>query len=172
MGGKDLLAAKSVQMASSFFSSRLALILLFAFVCVATACYEDDMTISLDQGTPPTFKLSGSGNLVFFGVWEVSEENKRRIPSERNGNDDTILWQIWPTGLSRDKTVVRRLPPITYGLVPAGFVQKTPQDGAPPNLVEGRIYEAGGPNTNANGGFVWFTIKGGKVVKVDAPGGN
>ncbi|HLA12818.1 MAG TPA: hypothetical protein VJ023_19685 [Pyrinomonadaceae bacterium] len=148
------------------------IVLLVAAAFVSTACYEEDMTVSIDQRIPPTFTLSGSGNLAFFGVWEVARENQNRLPSERDGDKDTILWQIWPSGLSPDEKVVRRLPPISYGSVPAGFVQKVPRDGAPPDLVENKIYEAGGPASNANGGFVWFTIKGGKVLKVDAPGGN
>jgi len=147
-------------------------ILLFVAVFFFTACYEEDMTVSIDQRIPPTFTLSGSGNLTFLGIWEVAKENQNSLPSERDGDKDKLIWQIWPNGLSPDKRVIRRLPPITYGSVPPGFVQKTPQDGAPPNLIEGRIYEVGGPASNANGGFIWFTIKGGKVIRVDAPGGN
>ncbi len=107
----------------------------------------------------------------FFGVWEVALENQRRRPSERDGDKDTVLWQIWPNDLSPDEKVIRRLPAITYGSVPTGFIQRIPKDGRPPVLIEGKIYEAGGPASNANGGFVWFTVKSGKVVKVDAPGG-
>lgn len=148
------------------------MILLLGAVLFWTGCYEEDMKVFVNQHVPPTFTLSGSGNLAFFSVSEVAPENQVRVPFERNGDKDIILWQIWPNRLSPGEKVIRRLPPITYGSVPAGFEQKIPQDGVPPNLVEGKIYEAGGPASNANGGFVWFTIKGGKVLKVDAPGGN
>ena len=160
---------KSLSLANSSLSVT-TLLLLAAFVF--SSCYEEDMTVSIDERNPPTFKLSGSGNLAFFGVWEVAPENQHRRPSGRDGDKDTILWQIWPNKLSPDEKVIRRLPAITYGSVPAGFVQKIPLNGAPPVLVEGKVYQAGGPASNANGGLVWFTIKSGKVLKVDAPGGN
>jgi len=142
------------------------------FVALSIACYEEDMSISIDHKLPPTFRLSGSGNLAFFGVREVALENQKLIPSQRDGDKDVVLWEIWPNGLSSDEKIIYRLPSITYGSVPTGFVQKVPQTSAPPDLVEGKIYEAGGPASNANGGFVWFTIKHGRIKKVDAPGGN
>lgn len=146
-------------------------ILLLVSLCLFIACYEEDMTVSVGEHTPPTFRLSGSGNLAFFSVSEVAKENQHRIPFERDSDKDTVLWQIWPDGLTSEARVVRRLPPITYGVVPPGFIQKVPSEGAPPALIEGRIYDAGGPTSNANGGSVWFTIQKGKVVKVNAPGG-
>lgn len=161
---------KRLPIPNSTLSVITILLLLAAFVF--SSCYEEDMTISIDERNPPTFKLSGSGNLAFFGVWEVAPENQRRLPSERDGDKDLLLWQIWPNGLTSEEKVIRRLPAITYGSVPTGFVQKTPLNGAPPALVEGKVYEAGGPASNANGGFLWFKIQAGKIVKVDAPGGN
>lgn len=136
-----------------------------------SSCYEDDMTISVGEQSPPTFKLSGSGNLMFFAVWEVHAENQRRSPFDRDGNKNTLLWQVSPDDLNSHAKVISRLPPITYGSVPTGFMQKVPESGSPPILIEGKIYEAGGPASNANGGFVWFTVRSGRVVKVDAPGG-
>jgi len=37
----------------------------------------------------------------------------------------------------------------------------TPGAGAPPPLIEGKTYGFGGPNDNANGDSIWFTIQGG-----------
>jgi hypothetical protein len=147
-------------------------LLLLLTVTFLSACYEEDMTVSLDGRNPPTFSLSGSGDLVFFTVSEVAAENLTLLPAQRDGDKDTLLWQIWPSGLSDDAKRISRLPQITYGIVPAGFEQKAPRQGLPPPLVEGKIYEAGGPATNANGGFVWFKIEGNKIIKVEAPGGN
>ena len=39
-------------------------------------------------------------------------------------------------------------------------------------VLTGKLYEFGGPAFNANGGFVWFTIQGGKSVQVPMPGGS
>lgn len=155
----------------SFWTLGGRFVLLVVFLAL-TACYEHDTVVSVDSGLPPTFRLSGSGNLVFFGVWEVARENQNRSPSERDGDKDVLLWQIWPSGLSSEQTVARRLPAITYGSIPKGFEQKVPHETPPPNLVEGKIYEAGGPASNANGGFIWFSIQHGKVVKVETPSGN
>ena len=131
MNGKETIVKRnSVRLSFGNWSLNGTILLLVA-VFVFTACYEEDMTVSIDQRTPPTFTLSGSGNLAFFGVWEVARENQNRLPSERDGDKDTILWQIWPNGLSADEKVIRRLPRITYGSIPPGFVQKIPQDGAP-----------------------------------------
>jgi hypothetical protein len=154
----------------SFISASKTILLLIP-LCIFTACYEEDMTVSVTEHIPPTFKLSGSGNLAFFSVSEVANENQQRIPFERDSDKNTVLWQIWPDGLTPEARVIRRLPAITYAVVPPGFIQKIPSEGAPSALVEGKIYEAGGPASNANGGFVWFTIQKGKVVKVDALGG-
>jgi hypothetical protein len=47
--------------------------------------------------------------------------------------------------------------------------QVSPEGGAPPPLIEDKTYEFGGPNDNANGGSIWFTIQGGKSVEVPMP---
>jgi hypothetical protein len=119
-----------------------------------TAC-ERDMSVSMDGANPPTFKLSGSGRLIFFVVFEPAKGK----PSM----DDPKMWEIRPT----TENLISRLPPITYGTVPPGFRQTTPSSGAPPPLIEGRIYKAGGPAFNANGGSIRFTIKDGKAIELE-----
>lgn len=149
-------------------SPWVTIVLLIA-AFASTACYEEDMTISIDGRLPPTFRLSGSGNLIFFAVSEVIQDN---VDREQAGPDRLkLIWQILPTGLSSSETIIRKLPSITYGSIPKGFVQKIPQNGVPPDLMEGKTYKAGGPASNANGGFVWFKIEQGKVVQLDPPGG-
>lgn len=77
--------------------------------------------------------------------------------------DDPTMWEIRPT----DENLISKLPDITYGVVPHGFRQLTPDQGAPPPLVEGKLYEAGGPAFEANGGTVRFRIKDGRAVLQD-----
>lgn len=148
------------------FFRAFQLVFLLAALVLLTAC-EIDMTVAVDGQNPPTFKLSGSGNLHFFLVSEVAPQNLRRPPIERNSDKDTVLWEIRPNNLSFEDKRIRKLPPITYGKVPQGFTQKIPVRGEPPPLVEGRMYSAGGPAANANGGFVLFTIRDGKAVVLD-----
>src|SRR6266511_2370989 len=151
MRNKTRSAGNSNSLWGSIATPILTLIVLFAALA-SSGCFEEDMTISLDERLPPTFRLSGSGNLIFFSVSEVSPDDQHRVPIERSSNDIRIIWQIVPTGLSSDATIMRKLPPITYGSIPKGFEQTIPKTGVPPNLVEGKIYQAGGPASNANGG--------------------
>jgi hypothetical protein len=118
-----------------------------------SAC-ERDMTISVrNESNVPSFKLSGSGRLVFFTVFEVPRDRPPSI-------NDPKLWEIRPNGENR----ISALPEITYGVVPPGFHQTIPTTGSPPPLVEGRLYQAGGPAAEANGGSIRFTFSEGKVL--------
>lgn len=141
----------SSQTVSSL-SGRLLIVSLMILVGL-TAC-ERDMTLTMDGANPPTFNLSGSGRLIFFSVSEVPQGKPTSI-------DDPKMWEIRPT----DENLISELPAITYGIVPAGFRQVTPSAGVPPPLVEGKVYKAGGPAFNANGGSIRFTIKDGRAVK-------
>jgi hypothetical protein len=140
--------------------------LLAATLCCGDAC-ERDMTVTVVGKNPPTFNLSGNGNLHFFTVSEIATENTKSLPAQRKSELDVILWQIWPHDLSFEDTRIWRLPAITYGTVPSGFIQKVPAVGTPSPLIEGKMYEAGGPAANANGGFVLFTIRNGEAVVLD-----
>ncbi len=129
----------------------------FLLLLVSNGC-ERDMSIKIDGKNPPTFTLSGSGNLIFLVLGEV-HDNKLGAPE---------IWKIRPEAENK----ISELPSITYGFVPNGFIQVIPASGTPPPLIEGKLYEFGGPAFNANGGFVWFTIQGGKSVQVPMPGGS
>ena len=137
-------------------------VVLLLSVSMFISCYEEDMTVKVGGGITPTFNLKGSGQLVFFNVTEVDPENVNRVPFERDSREDKILWQIAPTSLTREQRVIRKIPPITYGVLPEGWTQRIPQQGTPPTLEEGTVYQSGGPATNANGGSVWFKVQDGK----------
>jgi hypothetical protein len=155
---------KISQKCSSTFRVAL-LIIIFS----AIAACEISMTLAIDGKYPPTFKLSGSGDLDIFLVAEVAPENQKLVSSQRDSDKDIILWEIWPN--QNVDTKIDNLPAITYGVVPPGFTQKIPESGLPPALVEGKVYAAGGPARNANGGSIWFKLHNGKVVEVSKPGG-
>jgi len=140
---------------------------LLAVVVLSASCYEVDMTVALDEGNPPTFKLSGSGKLIQFLVMEVPPWNQTQTV-QRRSDVNTVLWQIRPTGENK----IWSLPKITYGQIPSGFEQVYPAGNtAPPVLVEGKVYEVGGTAYNANGGFIWIIVHDGKVVERPIPGG-
>jgi hypothetical protein len=127
------------------------------------------MTIKTDSNNPPSFSLSGSGNLISFGVTEVPPENQTQT-IQRRSDVNIPMWSIEPRDADNK---IRRLPVITYGKVPPGFAQQFPADGSPPApLVEGKIYEAGGGAYGANGGLIWFKVQDNKTVQIPIPGSN
>jgi hypothetical protein len=127
---------------------------------------ERDTVVSIDGSNPPTFRLKGSGDQDFFGVWELPAKKLVPLP-ERPVIDTPTLWEVWPP----DGLIADQWPPVKYGQVPSGFKQKIPEHGEPPPLEEGKMYEAGGPASNANGGSIWFKIQNGKSVEIPKPGG-
>src|SRR5262245_4284006 len=132
------------------------------------AC-EVDMSIKVDEKNPPSFSLSGSGNMISFMVMEVPPENQKQTV-QRSSDVNRLLWEVRPAG---GENVIRKLPEITYGKIPAGFDQYFPKDGnSPEPLREGKIYEVSGTAYNANGGLIWITVQGGKTVRVPVPGAN
>ena len=126
-----------------------------AFVFLLAAC-ERHMTLTVTKDSnPPSFKFSGSGELIFLVLFERTADKPSSV-------DDPVMWKIRPA----EDTRVYKLPEITYGVVPAGFTQIEPASGSPPPLLEGKTYEFGGPNYNAPGGWTRFTIKNGKAVVI------
>ena len=90
------------------------------------------------------------------------------LPAYRDSRKNVDLWEIVPgEGVP---AIAWDWPPITYGKVPPGFRQKP--IGVPPTLSEGKTYSAGGAAYGANGGEVWFTIRDGKSIEVEKPGGH
>jgi hypothetical protein len=148
-----------MYMALNMKNSKWAGLVLSLLILVVLSGCERDMRIKIDGKNPPTFALSGSGNLVFLSLGEV-QDNK---PPPLGAPD---LWKIRPN----DNNKISQLPSITYGIVPNGFIQVVPASGTPPPLIEGKVYEFGGPADSANGGSIWFTIQGGKSVEVPTPG--
>lgn len=127
---------------------------------------ERDTVVSIAGSNPPTFRLKGSGYQDFFGVREFTAKEIVPLP-ERPVIDTPAFWEIWPP----DGPTADQWPPVKYGQVPSGFKQKIPKQGEPPPLEEGKMYEAGGPASNANGGSIWFKIQDGKSVEIPKPGG-
>jgi hypothetical protein len=150
-------------------NTRLAfLLLLLAVLACNHASCERNTTISIAENTnPPTFGLDGNGTLNFFWVSEVNASQP--IPEEvrRLNGKDRIIWEIWPTNVP--STSIYDLPKIVYGKIPAGFTQKIPEQGGAQPLVEGKVYEAGGPSSGADMEVFRFTIKNGKAVELPLP---
>jgi hypothetical protein len=139
---------------------------------VLVSCHS--LTISMDENVPPNFSFSAGRfaeccrHLAFLGVYEVLPENQNLSWTAPKSKEDIVLWQIWP----KDSSVnaADALPIITYGKVPPGFIQKIPESGEPPPLVEGRVYEVGGPAIEVPNAYMRFTIRNGKSIRLPIPG--
>lgn len=147
----------------------LVLLLLSVLGCNYASCERNTTVAIRESKNPPTFSLSGSGHLNFFWVSEVDATPPIPTYAQTMNGRDRILWQIWPKGIQ--STAIRDLPHITYASVPPGFTQKIPAQGAPALLVEGKIYEAGGPSSGANMDVFRFTIKDGRAIEMPLPEG-
>ena len=145
----------------------LGLLLLSVLGFNLVSCERDTTVIVRESKNPPTFSLSGNGHLNFFWVSEVNATQPIPRDVQATNGRDRILWQIWPA--ENQSTAIYDLPPITYAKVPVGFIQKIPAQGEPAPLVEGKIYEAGGPSSSANMKVFRFTIKDGSVVEIPLP---
>ena len=143
-------------------------LLIFTVLIFNSSWWERDTVVSIDGQSPPTFQLSGNGYQNFLGVSELTPEEI--VPAaQRPYVESPTLWEIWP--IEGTEAKADNWPPIKYGEVPPGFYQKIPQSGKAPPLQEGKMYEAGGPASNANGGSIWFKIENGKSVEIPKPGG-
>lgn len=128
---------------------------------------ESSPTISIDVSNPPTFVFSGEGHLDFFVLREIAPENQNVPNVEQDTDKNKVLWRISPKTSSGGD--IQNLPPITYGKVPVDFIQETPPEGGPIPLIEGKVYEAGGPAIVMPQGYLRFTIRQGKVVQIPIP---
>jgi hypothetical protein len=137
---------------------RIATLIILLGIGVLTAC-EENTRIALDSSNPPKISLSGSGHISLLTVEDYSrgEQNESSSP-----NENTIIWWIAPrNGIT---TAVRNLEPISYGTIPSGFIQKIPENGSPPALQEGHVYEIWVAVSGAKAGSLKFTMKNGRAT--------
>jgi hypothetical protein len=122
------------------------------------ACGEPNVIIDVDDHVPPNFNFKGNGSIPFFVVSELPPEFR----SPEDMKSAKVIWEVRPKDYAH-----ARVPfgPITYGLVPEGFNQITPAEGAPKPLEEGKIYQAGGPPIEMRSGYLRFRVLNGKIVR-------
>jgi hypothetical protein len=135
-------------------TTKLTIILLLLIVIGGLTACERRLTVMMDGKVPPAFTFDGNGDIQRVFIYQVTKDGK--VPPK--GSE---FWVIVPT----NTVVASRCPPIIYGVVPDGFVQRIPQTGAPPKLEEGQTYGFGAVTTEAPGGDMWFTIQAGKSIR-------
>jgi hypothetical protein len=124
--------------------TRIQSLLLVTTIALSTvACSR--RSLSVDDGSPPTFKLSGD----YLARWfQVSRKEGDRI------------WLLYPRGNDVTLTGMRS---IQYGVVPTCCYQEEPP-GPPPVLEEGVTYVAAADVFDASSVWIEFTMKNGKAV--------
>jgi hypothetical protein len=129
-------------------------LLLFMATC------ERPTVVKLGGGNPPTFTLSGSGELGDLRIYG---------PKQRDVGSDLsfAMWEIMPVNGYLEGEPIERLGKITYGVVPKGYKQIYPENDAPaPALVPGQKYEYWFQTINAPHARGYFEIKDGKAVEI------
>lgn len=133
--------------------------LLISLLLFSVSC-ERRTEVKLEGGNPPSFVLSGSGNLVEFSVGVVNQD-KTLPPSKRS----QIMWKVVPN--TRDGERVEMIRHVVYGKLPDGYRQTLPPNAEfPPPLIEGKYYWYYFETINAPHASGYFEIKDGKPVPV------
>ena len=140
-----------------------------AVLLILISACQEHVTIKMSEAVPPVFTFQASRlthfkHLSFFIVIELAPGNEKIPAYESPGVENKTIWWIFPEDSERG--AYENLPEFTYGTVPPGWQQKTPEQGRPPTLVEGKFYDAGGPQIEVPWGYMRFTIRDGKAVRV------
>jgi len=93
------------------------------------------MQAKVEGGNPPVFTIwSGTGKFWIISVTEYIDDKSLK-PSQR----DHEIWRVDPDSAS-SASYPSTIGKITYGIVPRGYHQSVPANGAPPPLVAGKYY--------------------------------
>jgi hypothetical protein len=142
-----------------YISSKLLGNLILIFVVIFFQSCEDHTKLTIEGGNPPSFVLSGSGDLISI---RVRGPHKQR---EGDGEAASLYWEIKYENIDAARPV-EDIGRIVYGKIPNGYIQKLPENGAPPPLKEGERYNIRVSTLDANGADKFFEIIDGKPVEV------
>lgn len=143
--------------------SNLLIVLLIALLCLS-GC-ERRTSVSIENGTPPRFIVSGPGTLNYFDV--LGPDLEREFNNRQGDRRDSlpilkVYWKLVPSG---KETTPRldQIRTIVYGQVPPGLTQVYPEHGPPLPLVEYHLYNVAVVPTNADSVNKFFSIRNGNV---------
>lgn len=120
---------------------------------------EVDTALTIRDGNPPIFVMTGSGRLVRFRVLGPKKQR------EGLGNISDAYWEIVPAGGEKNGKGVSEIRSVTYGKVPDGYIQIYPEKGEAPQLIEEEHYQAVAITYNANSAIKGFIIQNGKAIE-------
>ena len=111
---------------------------------------EVSTSARLDRG--PSFSLDGSGHLASFTVYAPQLGHKIATPNDAKSE----VWSFQASSTSRRELVARMN--VLYGVVPAGYVQTVPRNGAVTALSPGLVYYFFAETTGATGAEGFFYL--------------
>jgi hypothetical protein len=142
-------------------SNSIKCCVLFLMVIVNSAQISERHTkLLIEGGNPPEFIMTGSGALSSI---RISGPQKQR---DAEGEEMYLYWVIKYKARGEARAV-EGLGPIVYGRIPEGYLQKYPEKGEAPKLVEGERYFIRVTTFNANGVEKYFVIRNSKVEVSD-----
>ena len=137
---------------------RLGFVSLISCALLFCSC-ERAMQARVEGGNPPVFTIwSGTGKFWMISITEYLNDKSLK-PSQR----DHEIWRVDadnPASASYPSTIGK----ITYGVVPHGYHQSVPNNGAPPALVPGKYYSYFIASENAMPARGDFEIRNGNAV--------
>jgi hypothetical protein len=134
--------------------------LLSVFVLLILASCERATKVTLAGGNPPGFVLSGSGEL---GDLRIYGPKQREVSSDLS----FVIWEIEPIDGFLNGKLIEDIGSIKYGVVPQGYKQIYPENGATaPALVVGEKYQYWFQTINAPQARSYFEIRDNKAVEV------
>lgn len=138
----------------------------FILLACSVAGCERPTQVRLEGGIAPVFDLSGSGAVAIFTVYSPDYMTKAKCPDD----EDFAIWKIKASGGYFSGAWISHLGNITYGVVPFGYVQVKPKEGAPPPLVEGQKYSYFVETTSAPGAGGYLEIRNSRAVPTTGSG--
>jgi hypothetical protein len=115
--------------------------------------------VKVTGSNPPTFVISGSGELGEVIITKPVEEQTKDILDEKN-----VLWKIGAINMPGAAVEVVRS--VTYGIAPPGYKQSVPEQGSAPSLQENKRYGYFFITGDAPHGAGHFEIQNGQAVLV------
>jgi tellurite resistance protein TerC len=162
IGVKMLIVMAGVEIPIAVSLSVVAAVLIIAVAASLIWPKEEQRAtrVRLEGGNPPVFVLSGSGSLAHLLICET----RRRDLDE---HEDFALWEIEPVEGYLKGRRVEDIGAVKYGVVPQGYRQSYPENGAAPTpLATGNKYEYWFDTTNAPHARRYFVIRDFRAVEV------
>jgi hypothetical protein len=126
------------------------------FLTLGSAC-QRKTTVTVTGSDRPTFVLAGSGNLSEVIISKPGEEQTPN-PLDR----ENTLWRI--SAVNMPGQPVEVLHSLTYGVVPPGYRQQIPDEGAPTQLQANKRYGFLFVTSDAPHAAGYFEIRDGRTT--------